>query len=70
MSKKNNKQVDRLIDYFGSQKSAAEALGIVAMAVSHWRKRGVSAKQALRIEKITGGQIKAKDLVGVENEKK
>ncbi|WP_423186800.1 transcriptional regulator [Alishewanella sp. d11] len=53
-----------LIDYFGDQSVAAEKLGVKQPTVSGWLngKHGMSAKTALKAERLTGGKFKASDL--------
>jgi DNA-binding transcriptional regulator YdaS (Cro superfamily) len=52
--------ITKLIKHFGSQVAVAEALGISQPTVSMWKARGkIPALQQLRIEQITGGQLKA-----------
>jgi DNA-binding transcriptional regulator YdaS (Cro superfamily) len=53
-----------LIDHFGDQTIAAEKLGVKQPTVSGWLngKHGMSAKTALRAERLTDGKFKAADL--------
>ncbi|WP_445425197.1 transcriptional regulator [Alishewanella sp. HL-SH06] len=53
-----------LIDHFGDQSIAAEMLGVKQPTVSGWLngKHGMSAKTALKAERLTGGKFKASDL--------
>lgn len=46
--------LERAILAAGSGKALALLLGVTPMAVSYWKARGVSARQALPIEKATG----------------
>ncbi|RRV49554.1 YdaS family helix-turn-helix protein [Pseudomonas sp. p106] len=46
--------LERAIYAAGSGKALAELLGVTPMAVSYWKTRGVPARQALPIEKVTG----------------
>lgn len=46
--------LERAIHAAGSGKALAELLGVTPMAVSYWKSRGVPARQALPIEKVTG----------------
>lgn len=49
-----------LIDHFGSQVAAADALGLTQPTLSNWKKRGkIPHLQQLRIEHITKGKLKA-----------
>ena len=51
---------DQLIDHFGSQVAAAEALGLTQPTLSNWKKRGrIPHLQQLRIEHATKGKLKA-----------
>lgn len=50
----------QVIKHFGSQNSAAEALGIGQPAISNWVARGVVPKiSQLRLEIVTNGALKA-----------
>lgn len=46
--------LERAIQAAGSGKALAELMGVTPMAVSYWKVRGVPARHALKIEKITG----------------
>lgn len=51
------------VDHFGSQKKAADAIGITQPTLNYSLSTGiVSAEVALRIQKATGGKFKAVDL--------
>ena len=51
---------DQLIDHFGSQVAAANALGVTQPTLSNWKKRGrIPHLQQLRIEHVTKGKLKA-----------
>lgn len=55
---------DSLIDHFGSQVAAADALGVTQPTLSNWKKRGqIPHIQQLRIELVTKGKLKAKPLM-------
>lgn len=45
-----------VVDHFGTQKNLAEKLGVTAAAVSAWD-RVIPEKQALRLERLTSGQL-------------
>ena len=54
----------QLIDHFGSQVSAAEAIGVTQPTLSNWKKRGrIPPLQQLRIEHITRGKLKADPVI-------
>ncbi|MCP9270430.1 Cro/CI family transcriptional regulator [Xenorhabdus sp. XENO-1] len=46
-----------VVDFYGSQRKIARALGISDQAVSHW-KSVIPEKAALRLERITSGALK------------
>lgn len=49
-----------LIDHFGSQVAAADALGVTQPTLSNWKKRGrIPHLQQLRIQHVTKGKLKA-----------
>ena len=55
---------DSLIEHFGSQVAAADALGVTQPTLSNWKKRGqIPLIQQLRIELVTKGKLKAKPLM-------
>lgn len=52
----------RAIHYFGSQARLARALGVVPMAVSNWKKRGLPVAWAPEIERATQGAVTRAEL--------
>lgn len=51
---------DQVIDHFGSQVAAADAIGVTQPTLSNWKKRGnIPQLQQLRIQHITKGKLKA-----------
>jgi DNA-binding transcriptional regulator YdaS (Cro superfamily) len=48
----------KAIDVFGSQAGLAEALGLSAMAITQWKKRGVPPERCRDIERVTHGKVK------------
>lgn len=54
--------LDAAIKHFGSQASLAKAVGVVPMAISNWKKRGVPPEKAKAIEKVTDGAVKRHQL--------
>lgn len=51
---------NQLIDHFGSQVAAADALGVTQPTLSNWKKRGrIPHLQQLRIEHLTKGKLRA-----------
>jgi DNA-binding transcriptional regulator YdaS (Cro superfamily) len=57
----------RILDHFGSAKALAEALNISQSAVSQWQDTGIPPTRAIEIEAITGGKIKAIEIMGHNN---
>ena len=56
--------MERLIEYFGSQYKIAKELKVSRAYVCQWFAAGkVPALMAVKIEKITGGELRAVDLV-------
>jgi DNA-binding transcriptional regulator YdaS (Cro superfamily) len=50
----------QLVDFFGSQVAAAQALGVTQPTLSNWKARGSIPKlQQLRIEHATKGKLRA-----------
>lgn len=54
--------LQRAIDLAGSQAELADMLGVVAMAVSNWKRRGVPVAQAIAIEKALRGSVTREEL--------
>lgn len=54
--------LQRIKKHFGSQAELARVLEITPMSVSHWHKRGIPIKWAIKIERLTNGDIKAAEL--------
>ena len=52
----------RAITHFGSQARLAKALGVVPMAVTNWKKRGVPVAWAPEIERATNGLVTRAEL--------
>lgn len=57
MSASETSPLDRAIKIVGSQTALAHAVGVVPMAVTLWKKRGVPAIRCIPIEQATGGQV-------------
>lgn len=56
--------MDDLVLFFGNQARLARALKVSRSAVSHWMRDGfLPPYQAIRVEELTEGKFKAKDLV-------
>jgi len=54
--------LDRAIKWAGGIVPLANRLGIDRSNVSHWKRTGrVAYRHRIRIEEITGGEIKARD---------
>ena len=55
---------EELLAHFETQAEIARQLGVTRSAVSHWfRRDAVPAEQAIQIEIVTDGKIRAVDLV-------
>lgn len=55
--------IQKAVEFFGSQAKMAEALEVSRAAVSHWIKaQALPAARAIQIEAITQGAIRALDL--------
>ncbi len=57
-------EVEKVINFFGTQGNTANALGCSQTTVCKWLhgKMNVSSFYALKIEKLTNGEFKAVDL--------
>ena len=68
MNTKQTKQsqlaIKKAIDYFGTQEKLAEKLGVDRSLISKWltNVRSISFKSAYRIDELTNGKIKIKEL--------
>lgn len=50
------------VDYFGSQKKLAKALGVAPLTISRWVEGGIPLTRAFQIELATGKRVTAKEL--------
>lgn len=58
----------RLLEHFGgSQKAAADALGVDPQVVANWKSRGFPPGRALDIETATKGTIPARDVLAARD---
>ena len=55
-------KLDEVISHFGGVSATAKKLDVVQPAVSNWRHRGIPLDKAVRIETLTKGRFKAKEL--------
>jgi predicted transcriptional regulator len=49
----------QLIKHYGTQVSAAKALGVTKAAVCQWQHTGVPALRQFQVELLTGGKLRA-----------
>lgn len=54
--------LDEVIQHFGGRAALAEKLDVHPAAVTNWKTRGIPLAQAVKIEQLSGGRFKAKDL--------
>ena len=54
--------LDAAVRELGSQGKLAKALGVTAMAVSQWRRRGIPVERCRDIEAATHGAVTVHDL--------
>lgn len=54
--------LSRAIELLGSQAALARAIGVVPMAISNWKTRGVPVQKCGEIEKATAGAVRKHDL--------
>lgn len=54
--------LQRAIDHFESQAALAAKLGVVPMAVTNWKRRGVPPDKAKAIEEATEGAVQRHEL--------
>lgn len=57
-----NPALQKLFAIYDGQAATARALGVSKMAVSKWKRTGVTAERALQIEIVTNGAITRQDL--------
>jgi len=48
----------------GTGKALAEKLGVSSAAVTKWKREGLPEKRALQIERLSGGELRAAELLG------
>jgi DNA-binding transcriptional regulator YdaS (Cro superfamily) len=59
--------MEKIIEWFGSQRALAAALGVTDGAVSQWVADGqLPPYRALQIERLTNGELKAVDYVSLK----
>jgi DNA-binding transcriptional regulator YdaS (Cro superfamily) len=56
----------KAVEFFGSQANLARALGVTPQAVIQWRERGFSPRSAVKLDRITGGKLPARDLAAAD----
>ena len=64
MDTRTKQAVQALINYFCGQAAVAAAINVKQPTVSAWLsgEHGISAKNALKAQSVTGGSVKADDL--------
>lgn len=56
-------ELDKLIQYYGTQSKLSRALGVSRFVVNRWVDRGrISATSAIDAERVTGGRFKKEEL--------
>ncbi len=50
---------DDVIEHFGTQAKAADALGLTQSSISDWKRVGITNLRQLHIEAVTKGRLKA-----------
>ena len=50
---------EQLIEFFGTQRAAGEALGIAQPSVSEWKEKGIPLPRQAQYELLTRGKLKA-----------
>ena len=53
---------EQLLDFFGSQSKAADAIDVNQSSVSLWKDAGIPPLRQLHIERITFGKLKADEV--------
>lgn len=55
---------DKAVEWAGGlQYRLAEKLGVSAPAVAKWRRQGIPPDRAIQIERLSGGKLRAVDLI-------
>jgi DNA-binding transcriptional regulator YdaS (Cro superfamily) len=53
-------KIEKVLQYYGTQMAAARALSVTQPTIANWVARGrIPALQQLRIERATGGKLRA-----------
>jgi len=50
---------EQLIDFYGTQKAAADALELSQPSLSEWKKNGIPAPRQAQYELLTDGKLRA-----------
>ena len=61
----NAKEIQNAVDHFGGRVNLAKAVNISYQTISDWvnEKKTPSLDNCIKIEKATGGKVKAKDIL-------
>jgi len=65
MNEKAIRALDRAIGMFGSVRALAREIGFSPNSIPYWKhhgKKGVPGEACVAIERVTSGQVRAKDL--------
>lgn len=57
-----NTAINAAVEIYGSQKELAIYLGVVPMAITQWKQRGVPPERCIDIETATDGKVTRYDL--------
>ncbi len=58
---------DQLIEYFGTQQAAADAIGIKQPSVAEWKENGIPIPRQAQYELATDGNLRAERPVRIES---
>lgn len=57
-----SEHLERAAKIFGSKRALADQFNLTAMAVTKWGQSQVPLERAIKIEQLTGGQVRAAQL--------
>ena len=59
----HKKQVRQVVESLGGPSAVGRELGVDRSTVCNWYRKSIPARQALRLEALVGGQVRAEDML-------
>lgn len=60
---KHRTQVKEVVNSLGGPSAVGRELGVDRSTVCNWYRRAIPARQALRLEALTDGEVRAEDML-------